>query len=60
MDERYVEYTTHATETRGRKMDNIEAIMNQYAEEGWRLSDTLQRDGTTVGLVFERPIEPTE
>ena len=51
------EYTTHATEARGRKMENIETVINQYAGEGWRLSETMQRDGTTIGLVFERPVE---
>jgi len=54
-DQRYV-YTTHATEVRGRKMDNIESVINEYAGEGWRLTDTLQREGTTVGLVFEREV----
>jgi hypothetical protein len=54
-DQRYV-YTTHGTEARPRKMGNIESIINEYAQEGWRLSETLQRDGTTVGLVFERKV----
>jgi hypothetical protein len=54
--QKYV-YTTHATEARGRKMDNIESVINEHASEGWRLTETLSRDGTTVGLVFERELE---
>lgn len=54
MDDSRFEYTTHATAVRGKTLDNLETIINQYAAEGWRLSDTLQREGTTVGLVFER------
>ena len=45
-EQRYV-YTTHATEARGRKMGNIESVINEYASEGWRLSETFERDGTT-------------
>jgi len=55
-DQRYV-YTLHETEARGRKMGNLESIINEYAREGWRLSESLQRDGTTIGLVFERQVE---
>jgi hypothetical protein len=55
-DQEFV-YTTHATETRSNKMNNIESVINEYASEGWRLSETLERDGTTVGLVFERRLE---
>ncbi|WP_336325945.1 hypothetical protein [Halovenus sp. HT40] len=54
-DQRYV-YTTHATEARGRKMGNIESVINEYASEGWRLTETLERDGTTIGMVFEREV----
>ncbi len=57
MAEQEFVYTTHATETRSRKMDNIESIINEHASEGWRLSETLEQDGTTVGLVFERELE---
>ncbi len=53
-DQRYV-YTTHATEVRGGKVRNLESVINEYANEGWRLVETLEREGTTVGLVFERP-----
>lgn len=55
-DQRYV-YTLHETEVRGGKTGNLESIINEYAREGWRFSDTLQRDGTTIGLVFERQVE---
>ncbi|SDJ35808.1 protein of unknown function [Halovenus aranensis] len=55
-DQEFV-YTTHATETRSNKMNNIESVINEHASEGWRLSETLERDGTTVGLVFERRLE---
>ncbi|MEF8814075.1 MAG: hypothetical protein V5A55_09685 [Halovenus sp.] len=55
-DQRYV-YTLHETEVGGRKMGDLESIINEYAREGWRLSESLQRDGTTVGLVFERQVE---
>jgi hypothetical protein len=54
-DQRYV-YTTHQTEAKSRKIGNLEAIINEYAREGWRLNETLQQDGTTVGLVFEREV----
>lgn len=54
-DQRYV-YTTHATEARSKKMGNLESVINEYAREGWRLSSTLERDGTTIGLVFERKV----
>jgi len=55
-DQKFV-YTTHATQTRSNKMNNIESVINAHASEGWRLSETLERDGTTVGLVFERRLE---
>lgn len=54
-EQRYV-YTTHATEARARKIGNLESVINEYAREGWRLTETLQENGTTVGLVFEREV----
>lgn len=54
MVDQTVEYTTHATQARSNNIDNIESVINEYASEGWRLVETLQQDGTTVGLVFER------
>jgi len=54
-DQRYV-YTTHETEARSRKIGNMESIINEYAREGWRLAETLEQDGTTVGLLFEREV----
>jgi hypothetical protein len=38
-------------------MDNIEAVINEHASEGWRFVDTLENGGTTVGLVFERELQ---
>jgi hypothetical protein len=37
-------------------MGNIESVINEYAKEGWRISETLERDGTTIGLIFEREV----
>jgi hypothetical protein len=47
-------YTTHVTDTRGGKISSIESVINEHAQEGWRFVETLEEDGTTVGLVFER------
>lgn len=54
-DQQFV-YTTHTTQARSGKIDNIESIINEHASEGWRLTETLQREGTTIGLVFEREV----
>jgi hypothetical protein len=54
-DQQYV-YTLHETEVNGRKIGSIESIVNEYAREGWRFSETLEQDGTTVGLLFEREV----
>ena len=51
--QRYV-YTTHAIDADARKLGSIESVINEHAKEGWRFVDTLQDDGTTIGLVFER------
>jgi len=53
VDQQYV-YTTHAMEARGKKMGDIESVVNEYARQGWRFAETMERDGTTIGLVFER------
>jgi hypothetical protein len=50
-EQRYV-YTTH--ETQVRELGDLESVINEYAREGWRLVDTVTREGTTVGLLFER------
>ncbi len=55
-DTRYV-YTAHETEVRSGNVSTIESIINEYAREGWRLTETLAADGSTVGLVFERSVE---
>ena len=52
-EQKYV-YTTHQTEADGRKLSSIESVINEHAREGWRFVDTLERDGTTIGLVFEQ------
>jgi len=54
-DQQYV-YTTHETTPQDREVGDLEAVVNEYASEGWRLSETLERDGTTVGFVFERAV----
>jgi hypothetical protein len=51
--QRYV-YTTHETEARSGNISGIEDVINEYAREGWRLTSTIESDGTTVGIVFER------
>lgn len=54
MAEREYVYTTHATEADGRKLESIESVINEHAQEGWRFVDTLENGGTTIGLVFEQ------
>ncbi|MFC7135124.1 MULTISPECIES: DUF4177 domain-containing protein [Salinibaculum] len=54
MSEQKFVYTTHKTEAHGRKLDSIESVINDHAREGWRFVETLERDGTTIGLVFEQ------
>jgi hypothetical protein len=54
MSERRYVYTTHGTQVRGGNLGSIESVINEHAREGWRFVDTLERDGTTVGLVFEQ------
>ncbi|MES3516726.1 MAG: hypothetical protein PPP58_03575 [Natronomonas sp.] len=54
-DQQYV-YTTHGMEAREQKMGDIESVVSEYARQGWRLAETMERDGTTVGLVFEREV----
>jgi hypothetical protein len=54
-DQRYV-YTTHEIDPRSRDIRELESIVNEYANEGWRLSESLQEEGTTVGLLFEREV----
>jgi len=51
--QRYV-YTTHETEARSSKVGNIESVINEHAREGWRLTNTMEQNGTTIALVFER------
>jgi hypothetical protein len=58
-DQQYV-YTTYETEVQSGRLGNLEAVIGEYASEGWRLSETLERNGTTVGLVFERAVRSAE
>lgn len=51
------EYATHRTTVSAQKVSSVEAVIDEYAAEGWRLAETLDAEGTTVGLVFERPRE---
>ena len=52
-DQQYV-YTIHETDASQESMSDLDAIINEYAREGWQLAETLGSGGTTVGLVFER------
>jgi hypothetical protein len=54
MAERRYVYTTHETRPSGGQLDSIESVVNEHASEGWRFVETIERDGTTVGLVFEQ------
>ncbi|WP_136688609.1 DUF4177 domain-containing protein [Halorhabdus amylolytica] len=54
-DQQYV-YTIHETEATREEMGDLDAIINEYAREGWQLVETVAREGTTVGLVFERAV----
>lgn len=54
-DQRYV-YTTYATEVERPNLGDLEGVVNEYASQGWRVSETVEQDGTTVGLLFERKI----
>ncbi len=51
-DRRFV-YTTRGTGA-SRELDTIESVINEHASEGWRFVETIESDGTTVGLVFEQ------
>jgi len=53
-DQQYV-YTTHDLDP-NRGLADLESIVNEYAGEGWRLTDTVERDGSTASLVFEREV----
>jgi hypothetical protein len=53
VDQKYV-YTVHKTEAHPRKLSGIDSVINEHAREGWRLVDTMERDGTTIGLIFEQ------
>lgn len=58
-DQQYV-YTTYETEVQRGRLGDLEAVISEYASEGWRLSETIESDGTTVGLVFERQVHTAE
>lgn len=55
-DQRFV-YDVQTTDANSNDPDAIGAVIGEYASQGWRLVETLNRDGTTVGLVFERRVE---
>lgn len=55
-EQRFV-YDVQETDARSNDPDAIGSVIGEYANQGWRLVETLQRDGTTVGLVFERRVE---
>jgi hypothetical protein len=54
MSERQYVYTTSQAQVRREALDSIESIINEHASEGWRFVETLERDGTTIGFVFEQ------
>lgn len=54
-DQQYV-YTLHETEGNKQSIGDLDAIINEYASEGWHLTETIARNGTTIGLVFEREV----
>jgi len=54
-EQRYV-YTSHGTTAQSEIIGDIETVVNEYAREGWRLHETLEENGTTVGLLFEREV----
>ncbi|RKS83321.1 uncharacterized protein DUF4177 [Haloarcula quadrata] len=37
--------------------ESVGKQLNQQAKEGWQLVDRIDSGGTTVSLIFERPIE---
>jgi len=37
--------------------DVADEKINEMAEEGWELKEKVDMDGTTVYLIFERPVE---
>ncbi len=37
-----------------KKLDEMEASLNQMAAQGWDLNSTLMQ-GTTIALIFEKP-----
>ncbi|WP_181685903.1 hypothetical protein [Halorhabdus salina] len=49
-------YTVHETEGPQQSIGDLDAIINEYASEGWQLTETIAQGGTTVGLVFERDV----
>lgn len=53
-DQQYV-YTTHELDT-NRGLADLESIVNEYASEGWRLSGTVEHEGSTAAIVFEREV----
>ena len=55
-DQQFV-YTVHETEVHPDNLSDLDALINEYAREGWRYVDTMARDGTTIGLIFEKDRE---
>lgn len=54
-DQQYV-YTTYETGGQSRRSGELESVINEYASEGWRISETIEQDGTTTVLLFERRV----
>lgn len=54
MSEQQFVYTVYETEAHPDNLSDLDALINEYAQEGWRYIDTMERDGTTIGLIFEK------
>lgn len=54
-DQKYV-YTTHTLSNPEREIPDLESILNEYAREGWRFDGTVEQQGTTTELLFERAV----
>jgi hypothetical protein len=39
---------------------NLAERINKMANDGWQLTETIQMDGTTSALVYERPADSEE
>lgn len=47
------EYRVVPVETIGR-LDTVQTVIDRYSSDHWRLVETIQADGCTTALIFER------